>query len=247
MFHCAVVPDIASNPLPPPHPELLKYFNPPKKVLKRAKPAVEQCQDAFKVKQVPKRVVKAAAKGHEHALEDDEMLLLDRKQEKTKERHVWPMEDVIKTEPISPAKKKGKARAMNSEDSDTEDDEDEEFVTVEHPTAEDEEAPLLERKQPATTPKPRRGGPPLPTPARSVSPQVDPGRAPGRIIGSTYPLKDFKKNIAQGDVITKATEDLCEVILEIVLRPFASRRKEEMVECMKVLRDTCLKVCRFTG
>ena len=51
MFHCAVVNDITTHPLPPPHPELLKYFETPKKVLKRARDAVEECTMAFKVKE----------------------------------------------------------------------------------------------------------------------------------------------------------------------------------------------------
>ena len=51
MFHCAVVNDIASHPLPPPHPELLKYFETPRKVLKRSRDAVEECASTFKVKE----------------------------------------------------------------------------------------------------------------------------------------------------------------------------------------------------
>jgi ATP-dependent DNA helicase 2 subunit 2 len=51
LFHSAVVQDLASNPLPPPHPELLKYFEPSKKVLKRAREALEECKTTFKVKQ----------------------------------------------------------------------------------------------------------------------------------------------------------------------------------------------------
>jgi len=51
MLHCAVVNDIATNPLPPPHPELLKYFEPPKKVLKRARESLEECKTVFKVKE----------------------------------------------------------------------------------------------------------------------------------------------------------------------------------------------------
>lgn len=50
-FHSAVVSDIATHPLPPPHPELTKYFNPPKRVLKTAKHALEECKAAFKVKE----------------------------------------------------------------------------------------------------------------------------------------------------------------------------------------------------
>lgn len=74
-----------------------------------------------------------------------------------------------------------------------------------------------------------------------MSPDVDPGRAPGRIIGSTYPLRDFKTNLAQGDVVTKAVEDMGVIIKEVVLRPFASRRHKEMIECMIAMRDTSLK------
>jgi hypothetical protein len=51
MFHCAVVDDIASHPLPPPHPELLKYFETPKKVHKRSRDAAEECASTFKVKE----------------------------------------------------------------------------------------------------------------------------------------------------------------------------------------------------
>jgi len=98
----------------------------------------------------------------------------------------------------------------------------------------------LLNKPSAPLPPPKNVAP-LPTPARSLSPQVDPGLAPNRIIGTTYPLKDFTKNIAQGDVVTKAVEDLSAVITEIVMRPFASRRKSELLECMTMLRKTSLE------
>jgi len=126
---------------------------------------------------------------------------------------------------ISSAAAKGKAPA---EESETED--------------EDEEELLFNKKK--HTPPPKKGVP-LPTPARSVSPRVDPGRAPGRIVGNTYPLKDFQKNISQGDVVTKAVEDLAAVIAEVLMKPFASRRTQEMLECMEVLRKTCLEVRFF--
>lgn len=51
LFHSAVVTDLDSNPLGPPHPELLKYMEPPRKVLKRAQDAIGECKAAFKVKQ----------------------------------------------------------------------------------------------------------------------------------------------------------------------------------------------------
>jgi ATP-dependent DNA helicase 2 subunit 2 len=130
----------------------------------------------------------------------------------------------------SPRRSPRKALARNANDSDTEEDENDEEL-------------LLDLSKPSSTPVPSGSEQRLPTPARSPSPaNVDPGRAPGRIIGNTYPLKDFEKNIAQGDVVTKAVQDLVDVIIEVVLKPFATRRHGEMIECMKVLRKTCLEV-----
>jgi len=70
---------------------------------------------------------------------------------------------------------------------------------------------------------------------------VDSQRAPGRIIGMAAPLTDFKHNISQGDVVTKAVEDLGWVVKEVVLRPFAQRRHAEMIECLNELREVCLQ------
>ncbi|KAH7908209.1 SPOC like C-terminal domain-containing protein [Hygrophoropsis aurantiaca] len=213
LFHSAVVNDIATNPLDPPHPELLIYMDPPKRAVKRARDAVEECKRVFKIKEVPKKAPKTRKDGHVHAQEDDgEELLLDRKAPtRTQPEGMSQITAAANT----PAPSKPAA------DSDSE--------------TEDEEEELLLVKKPGPS------NHPLPTPARSLSPPVDPGRAPGRIIGSTYPLKDFKKNIAQGDVVTKAVEDLGFVIQEIVMKPFSSRRHKELLECMKALRDVCLK------
>ena len=165
---------------------------------------------------VPKRIAKARKDGHVHAQdEDDDLLLLDRKKAPEKKIVLVPE-----------ASSSSRMVKVNAEDSETED---------------DDEDLLLNKKPSMPSPQPRDLAP-LPTPARSLSPQVDPGRAPNRIIGTTYPLKDFKKNIAQGDVVTKAVEDLSAVITEIVMRPFAARRKSELLECMTALRNTCLEV-----
>lgn len=51
LFHSAVAQDLSSNPLPPPHPELTKYFDPPKRALKRARDAIDDCKAAFRVKE----------------------------------------------------------------------------------------------------------------------------------------------------------------------------------------------------
>ena len=54
-------------------------------------------------------------------------------------------------------------------------------------------------------------------------------------------MKDFKENLSHGDIVTKAVNDMAYVIKDIVMKPFAYRRQDEMLECMRELRSTCLK------
>jgi hypothetical protein len=49
MFHSAVITDLAKNPLPTPHPELIKYMRPPSKIVKRAAEAVNNCKSVMGV------------------------------------------------------------------------------------------------------------------------------------------------------------------------------------------------------
>lgn len=175
---------------------------------------------------VPKRIARARKDDHVHAQDEDEdMTLLDKA----------PL-NMSSGAPIStqtqqvrsPAKK----HDIQGNDSATEDEDEVEqgAPTIAEPAV----------KKPET---PKRANH-LPTPARSLSPapEVDLEREPGRIVGSAFPLKDFKENIAQGDVVTKAVEDLAYVIREVIKKPFATRRFKEMVECMRELRELCLKV-----
>lgn len=155
------------------------------------------------------------------------MLLLDKKPT-TKTQGATQSPTQTRSAQSSP---KGKAKETNPPDSETEDDESDSEMLL------DRASPS--KAEPPATKKPPSNHP-LPTPARSMSP--DPGRAPGRIIGAAFPLKDFRKNLKSGDLVTKAVEDLGEVIKEIVVKPFAMRRKAELLECMEALRETCLKV-----
>lgn len=93
-----------------------------------------------------------------------------------------------------------------------------------------------------TQKSPHQAGPshvqePSPPPAA-----FDQGIAPGRIIGSVVPLQDFKRNLSIGDLVTKAVEDICLVLQEEIVKPMANRRKDEFLECLQYLRETCLKV-----
>ncbi|KAL1738573.1 hypothetical protein HDZ31DRAFT_69854, partial [Schizophyllum fasciatum] len=98
------------------------------------------------------------------------------------------------------------------------------------------------------TGKERKAKPLLPTPARSASPAASRANRPNsvtdsepaRIVGPTHPLDDFRANLARGDVVSKAVEDLASVVRELVRRPFALRRRKELLECMSTLRQTCL-------
>jgi len=173
---------------------------------------------------VPKRAPKARKDGHVHAQDQDEdMILLDQKGPAQKRPEVAspPKSQVATTSPSRAEKKK-----MTVDDSETESESDGEL--------------LLESK-------PKPSAPALPTPTASPEPEPDPQRAPGRIIGNAYPLRDFRQNLKHGDVVTKAVEDLGVVVREIVRRPFASRRKDEMVECLKELRQECLIVSACFG
>ncbi|KAF9652062.1 SPOC domain-like protein, partial [Thelephora ganbajun] len=221
MFHSAVITDLTKNPLPAPHPELTKYMRPPVKVVRRTAEAMNNCRNAMGVQKGT--IVKATRRRKDdHVLAkdaDDEMLLLDSapvpghrpNQSYTQSPHA-----------SSPEKKR---RLAQKSGSDTEDEDD-------HPllgevTAQDPESANVSA---------------LPTPNRSASPDLEiDEREEGRIIGFSHPLDDWRKNIAEGDVVSKAVEDMGYVIREIINRPFAERRHGEMIECMREMRETCLR------
>jgi ATP-dependent DNA helicase 2 subunit 2 len=174
---------------------------------------------------VPKRVVRARKDGHIRAADDDdETLLLDRFPKANARGASASQTQTLR----GTASQAGPSKKANANDSATE----------------DEEEPLLLDAVPTRSTNAgskHSSKPHLPSPTRSASPPVDAGRAPGRIIGAAYPLRDFKKNIARGDLVTKAVEDLGAVIVEVVTKPFASRRHVEMLECMAAMRDTALQ------
>jgi ATP-dependent DNA helicase 2 subunit 2 len=196
---------------------------------------------------VPKRVAKTRKDGHQQAQDDDEeTLLLDKKG------------------PVPPRSKSQSQIAMQSQrattqtaGSDTEPEEqDVDMVDVNAEKVQDEDEEgwnLLEKKKgPSSSRKGKSNH--LPTPARSLSPEatnaddtmdidvdIPDGIAPGRIIGTVHPLQDFKKNLETGDVVTKAFEDLGDVVIEIIGKPSASRRHEEMIGCMREMRSVALR------
>ena len=164
---------------------------------------------------VPKRVARPRKKDHARAQnDDDEILLLDRVAPST---HSQPSNSRLQPETSAPTSKRP-IPTKGTDDSETE------------PESDDEVWVSSSKK-----------GAKLPTPSPEPNIVTDPQRPPGRIIGLAKPLADFKDNISQGDVVSKAVEDLGWVVKEVVLRPFAGRRHAEMIECLNELREVCLQ------
>ena len=212
LFHAAIVPDLTSHPVPPPHPDLTKYFDPPWVMSESAQVALETCQAAFKVSQIQKRPPKRKAERHVEATGDEELLL-------------EPAKKIARTQSPSAVDKSEAFEAA---------------LEMTQPSTEVDETRLLEtpRKAEHTSHV-----------AKSMSPEeddnmddmIDHGIAPGRIIGATKPLQDFRNNIQTGDLISKAVEDMAAVIQELVLQPFTERRQDELLMCLEGLRAVCLK------
>lgn len=177
---------------------------------------------------VPKKVAKTRKDGHIRARDEDEdMILLD----------TFGKPGHANSSGQSQKASSQRARTTLPKAADETETEDE-----------DEEPLLLDQPLGATSgqDKPRSSrNHPLPTPSSLTSlegHEHDAGRVPGRIVGATRPLEDFRRNIERGDLVTKAVEDLGFVIQDVITRPFAARRHKEMVECLLALRDTALQV-----
>ncbi|EJT98868.1 SPOC domain-like protein [Dacryopinax primogenitus] len=182
LFHGARVADPEKNPLPPPHPELVKYFTTPENVLDRAKPAIERLKKAMNIKKgkfsVPPKA--AVSKRRNGATADAPEYLYE------------SVEDIL-------------GATTGTGDSNS----------------------LLAKTSPKGKGKDTNNAQ-LPTPSPSVAPE------PGRLISLRTPLKDFEGLLEAGDLVSKAVEDMSAVLLQVATD---SQRSEEMLECMKAMRD----------
>ncbi|GJJ08784.1 hypothetical protein Clacol_003003 [Clathrus columnatus] len=260
LFHGAITSDLSKNPLPPPHPDLVKYLNPPEIVLKRSRDAVEECRKLFKIKPgsdllllaverlhsfivfytAPPKVVKRRKDAHMAGEDDDELIDLGAP---------LPSRESVKHPSgnmpvLSPQKS-----FVKDDDSATEEDSDIEDlgkVTTEPVLTRSEEKATTRTERGSisrTTPSPKTKETVLPTPARSNVSASPPPRieGPRRIVGISHPLRDFKENLKYGDIVTESVRDLGAVIKEVVMKPFASRRHEEMIQCMGEMRRVALE------
>lgn len=71
IFHASITEDLSAIPLPPPHPELIKYFHTPDEVAANVEKVTERLKDALDIKKVTPRARKRAARTD---LADDEGL-----------------------------------------------------------------------------------------------------------------------------------------------------------------------------
>ncbi|KAF8708422.1 SPOC domain-like protein, partial [Rhizoctonia solani] len=206
LFHGAVVPDLKAEPVPPPHPEVTKYMDSPKRVLRRSKLDLEECIQLFNVKEVPPKIPRK------------------------KEQKAIPVAtdniDVDIEDILGPAVTKSTPAPTQAQ-----------------PRSKRATAPEKQpsRKPDRSLPSPTPSFAELPSAFHST-PKPDARPNPSRIISNSRPLADFKKNIeAQGDLVSKAVEDMCAVIPEIVGSSFSTQRYGEALECMQALREVALK------
>ncbi|KAG8743939.1 ATP-dependent DNA helicase II subunit 2 [Ceratobasidium sp. 414] len=191
LFHGAVVPDLEADPVPPPHPEVTKYMEPPKRALRQAKSALAEFPLKIPKKKADKPIIEATDN-----IDGD-------------------IDDILGPPVTKPA-------------------------TQATPVSRSER-PTTSKKpaNPLPSPTPSLSGPPGPKPKGKSNPDAP---RPGRIISNARPLADFKKNIAsEGDLVSKAVEDMCAIIPEIVDASFSTQRYAEALDCMRELREVALK------
>jgi ATP-dependent DNA helicase 2 subunit 2 len=181
-------------------------------------------QYLFTVFTVPKRVARPRKNDHKRAQDDDdEILLLDRV------APTIPPQTLSHSQQQAPDSQLPRAASAAA------------AAKCPIPRSGDDDSETEPESDVDVWPPSSKKGAKFPTPSPESGIVTDPQRAPGRIIGMAAPLTDFKNNISQGDVVSKAVEDLGWVVKEVVLRPFAGRRHAEMIECLNELRDVCLQ------
>lgn len=72
IYHLATEPDPHNNPVPPPHPDIVRFLYPPEEVIEASEETVRKLKEALDIKKVPPPMKKPArmAKGVPEA--DDE-------------------------------------------------------------------------------------------------------------------------------------------------------------------------------
>ncbi|KAF8330432.1 SPOC domain-like protein [Cantharellus anzutake] len=213
IFHAAITSNIEEDPIPPPHPEIIKFLDPPSPILVKSRGPVQRCKSLFNIQEAPPRPkMRRKTKGAEDGLSADADVPLT-------------LADLMNGDAYIPEFSPSPTLVDASEDSGG--------TTV-------AASPLQSLKAKATE---KHGEDAMDVDLPSNKEAFITGKAAklDRIIGNAYPLRDFRENTARGDLVTKAVSDMGEVIPEIVESSFSSQRFEEALECMRAMRDMALK------
>ncbi len=62
VYHQATTADLDADPMPPPHPALLKFLDPPEAIVKRSEATVAKLKEVLDIKAVPPAVKKGERK-----------------------------------------------------------------------------------------------------------------------------------------------------------------------------------------
>ncbi len=234
IFHAAITNDIEQDPIPPPHPEILKFIHPPEDVIMKSRGPAQRCKSLFDVKPgemhlygctiwlfaeciiclVPPRLkMRKKAKGAEDGLSTDADVPLT-------------LADLMAGDAYIPDYSPSPTLVNASEYS--------------------RGATLAASPSESLRPKASLKGygedtMDLDVPLEKGMIVTGQDAKPGRIIGNAHPVHDFEENTARGDLVTKAVQDMGKVIPEIVESSFSSQRFQEALQCMRVMRDVALK------
>ncbi|EIW69540.1 hypothetical protein M231_07455 [Tremella mesenterica] len=110
IFHASLTQDLEKDPLGPPHPELVKYFDPPEEPIHASAKITTKLKEVLAVKKVPprqrKKVVKEGLREEEGYIDIDELFDDPSLSQKPKVEPATPQK--LKPEPISPLQLKAK-------------------------------------------------------------------------------------------------------------------------------------------
>ncbi|KAG8876714.1 ATP-dependent DNA helicase II subunit 2 [Tulasnella sp. 332] len=259
LFYAATVNDLEKDPLPPPHPELTRYFQSPEHVRDKAKKSLETLKKVLDVKLVPPKV---AGKKKVNIVDATEHIGEDFSVADLLEEDSSGASSIGPSASLASLSLKGQANHVSvgwdmprdtgqpsNNDSDIE--EDNHGPVTPTRSIKPAQRPNQQLFTPSTSPATKNSPPKLRT-------RGEADIRPGRIIGNAFPLDDFKNNLERGDIVSKALQDMGAVIMEIVGESCSMRRYDEMLSCMKEMRSTALQeddiglwntcgICRHNG
>jgi ATP-dependent DNA helicase 2 subunit 2 len=56
IFHASLTRDLDQDPLGPPHPEIVRYLNPPQALVEKSEDVMQRLKEALDIKKVPAKV-----------------------------------------------------------------------------------------------------------------------------------------------------------------------------------------------